>query len=46
MIVHNHAKLVPLIPMPPDLLIYLLGFCDLNRCALYYHLALNPENYH
>ncbi len=48
MIVHkcHHDKLAPLTPMPPDLLLYLLGFCDLKCYVIGYHLALNPNDYH
>jgi hypothetical protein len=43
---HHHDKLTPQTPMPPDLLLYLLGFYDLKHYIIGYHLALNPNDYH
>jgi hypothetical protein len=47
MIIHklHHNKLAPPTPMPTDLLLYFLGFCDLKCCVIGYHLALNPNDY-
>ncbi len=43
---HHHDKLTPQTPMPPDLLLYLSGFCDLKHYIIGCHLALNPNDYH
>jgi hypothetical protein len=46
MIVHklHHDKFTPLTLMPLDLLLYLLGFSDLQRYVIGCHLTLNPND--